>query len=426
MNTDKFYQEVEAFAKEVISNRGMSSYFKKRAKARYEIPEWISLDWLNTNPSTLDTTDVYCLVTCLDDTALKYEKNKNFSKFFSKEETKELIEKIKLKTENKNKEKNKKNKIYPLIFDNCLRVNDDQWVTAITAKQLEQLEKDNVIYYNKNTQREMTRKVISGTETYTITLKKKAVNEIARDMENGLFISNAITLNINEDDTETEFEFDDTTSQIIITKGKLDIIDGYHRFRAMMKNMADIDNFDYPMILNIVAFSEEKANRYIVQEDKRNKISSGYLKSVDSLNVVSQLLNRINTTTGCTYGKIGRDDEKDKISQNQFHQWITKCLDIRDKKDIITYKNIFIEIFNGIDEKIGDIGKISFCQLGMIVICLSKHQDNPELVNELIGDILLNYDFDESKFSRKVVNKRSVEAISSYISERERTVYNYV
>ena len=423
MNTDKFYQEVEAFAKEVIANRGMSSYFKKCAKTRYGIPEWISLDWLNTNPSMFNTVDFYCLVTCLDDTALKYERNKNFSKFFSEEEAKGFMEKIRLKAENKNKEKNK---IYPLIFDNCLRVNDDQWVTAITAKQLEQLEKDNVIYYNKNTQREMTRKVISGTETYTITLKKKAVNEIARDMEHGLFISNAITLNINEDDTETEFEYDDTTSQIIITKGKLDIIDGYHRFRAMMKNMADIDNFDYPMILNIVAFSEEKANRYIVQEDKRNKISSGYLKSVDSLNVVSQLLNRINTTTGCTYGKLGRDDEENKISQNQFHQWITKCLDIRDKKDIITYKNIFIEIFNGIDEKIGDIGKLTFCQLGIVVACVSKHQDNPEFVNELIVDILSNYDFDEKKFSRKVVNKRSIEAINSYINEREKAVCDYV
>lgn len=415
-----FYQEIENFSKDILFNRNMSSYFKRQVKSRYGIPEWVSLEWLNSDPLTLDEVDLYCLATCLEDTTEKYKIKKSFSKYIKIPN--DILKKIEAKYGNRKSDK----KIYPLIFDNCLRVNEDQWVTTVTAKQLDRLEKDGVIYYNKNTQRQMTRRIVSGEDTYTVTLKKRAVNEIARDMEHGLFISNAITLNINEDDVDTSYEYDETTSQIIVSEGKLDIIDGYHRFRAMMKNVAEIEGFDYPMILNIVAFSEEKANRYIVQEDKRNKINQLHLRSINSLNEIGQLINRINTTVGCTYGKIGREDETNKISRTQLHQWIEKSLKIEDKKDVIKYKNIFIEIFNHIDEERGDIAQLTFCQLGVIVICISKYPDNPEIAMELIDKVLLNYCFDESRFARKVVNKRSIEAIREYVNEKEKVVCEHV
>ena len=90
-------------------------------------------------------------------------------------------------------------------------------------------------------------------------------------MSKGEFVPNALTLNLNVDDPEVDFDI--VGSELILNSGKFDIIDGFHRFRAAINTKIKNPDFQFNFILNIMNFTEDKACQYIEQEDKRNKIS---------------------------------------------------------------------------------------------------------------------------------------------------------
>ena len=200
---------------------------------KYNIPTRIITKALNNDEADISALKdselfliMYSIIQAGEDYNIEYV---NLENYFTKEE---------IKAYSNSSYKQEKKEIFPITIPNCIEVNPgEQWVTTMTARTLDELNEMQLINYNKNTQRNLTKKKIGNRYEYGITLKQKSVKEISELMKQGRFISNDITLNLNWEDPNLDFEYDPETNTIILNNGKFDIIDGYHRFRAIIKNI---------------------------------------------------------------------------------------------------------------------------------------------------------------------------------------------
>jgi len=197
---------------------------------------------------------------------------------------------------------------FPLEFS-MKQVAEDQWTGATTVSDLMKLRDAQIINYNENTQRIMKRVEKGNEEFYSISLNVKAIKSIEQLFMDGTYIPNTITLNMPEN---TLYKFDKDSETLIIKKmDHFDITDGYHRYIAMSNCYNLNPDFDYPMILCITNYSEDKCRQMIWQEDQKTKmakVDSNSLNLQSSANKVVQKLNTdssfyligsINTNGGC-------------------------------------------------------------------------------------------------------------------------------
>lgn len=179
---------------------------------------------------------------------------------------------------------------FPIRIKNMAKIADDQYIGAISLKELMMFRNSQLINYNENSQRTMKRLVKGNNEFYQISLNKQAVSEIRELIEKQYYIPNTITFNMPEDTEYTYVNGDLVIKEIT----HFDILDGYHRYIAMSQ-IYDIDNsFDYPMELRVVMFHEEKAKQFIFQEDQKTKMKkteSDTFNQYNAGNIVSERLN---------------------------------------------------------------------------------------------------------------------------------------
>ena len=201
------------------------------------------------------------------------------------------------------KSKNNNNPIeFPLRFP-MIQIADDQWIGKITAKELIRLRRADMITYNKSAQRR-AKTIVRGDKEFTrLNVMVGVVNKIADLLVKHRFISNAITLNIP--DGMADFFYDSKNKELVINSLRsFDIIDGFHRYVAMC-NVADENiDFDYPMELRLVAFSEEKANNFIWQEEQKTRMSVVDAKSYNMNDLANKIANRIAESSICALSEI--------------------------------------------------------------------------------------------------------------------------
>ena len=281
-------------------------------------------------------------------------KNEKLLKYFTQHEHNAY-----LKTKNRQNVQEK----YPIEFDNVIQIANDQWVTVINTDKLFELYKNQIINYNKNTQRPVIVKEKGGVTEYKIFVNKQSIEEISSLMKQNLFVPNDITLNMNIDNPEIDFEY--KNGKIIVYSGLLDIIDGYHRYRAIIKNKLEDDTFEFTMVLNVMNFDEVKACTYIAQQDKRNKINKTVTRTMDATNPINTLIQRLNEDTRCYIsGKIGRT-ETDKINSIWLFELIDSCYKIKDRSEIISLHKYLKNIFNTIVED--ELMEYDFTTLAIII-----------------------------------------------------------
>lgn len=187
----------------------------------------------------------------------------------------------------------KKKKKNLLIFEDVRQVARDIWTVVVPAKRIVDLYRANKITYNPETQRDP--KIIRSGDTIisTINVNASAVEAIRDDLIDGVFIPNTITFNVPMND-RSSIAYDKNKNRLVITGG-IDILDGYHRSAGIVAASRELnDNLDINFELRITNFNVEKARRFIVQEDKRNSISKEYIKSIDTTDYISNVINDIN------------------------------------------------------------------------------------------------------------------------------------
>lgn len=269
------------------------------ANETYDIPKGIVSDLISRR-MTMSEASEFMLFILLDSmhSVLKEDKIQGIDKFYTMQEaqyyrkSKYEVEKIK----------------FPLVFK-MIQVENDQWVGKIDVKTLMRLRQAQLINYNTNAQRTMSKIVKGDKEIYKITLNQKAVSEIADAYTHNTFIPNTVTLNIPIE-SDSEFYYDnDTNSLIIKSLDHFDITDAFHRYIAASQ-VSDLNNdFNYNMELRIVNFTEDKAKQFIYQEDKKTpmrKIDSNSMNMNKAANIV---VTRLNENVRCNLkGLISRNE----------------------------------------------------------------------------------------------------------------------
>lgn len=273
-----------------LENKKKVQQYIRDARETYEVPEKLFSDYITIRKS-LTEADTFMLFILSD---ILFGANKT-RKYFTENEYKSL---------SKAKWHTAKVK-FPICFA-MTKINDTQYTGKITVKELMLLKDAQLINYNENAQRTMRHIVKGEMEYYQISLNKEAVHAIMESYENELYIPNTITLNLPEN---VEYSYDEKKKQLVIHKmDYLDILDGYHRYIAMSKLFSQDPSFDYDMELRIVQFSEEKARRFIWQEDQKTKMRKIDSDSMDVAKVSNKIVDRMNNNSNFILaGKISRN-----------------------------------------------------------------------------------------------------------------------
>lgn len=268
---------VEKICKKLLLQKNYKTSINKLTRSieqKHNIPIIISNDYISLmkNPVDAPIEILFCIIEAISDQLIsKYFEEKEIKKYSTyKYDTKKLK--------------------FPLKFE-ATQISDTQWIGRITVKELINLQ--SIIKYNTNTQRSLKRTTVNGVEVYNIFLNEKALNEITEAYLNKTYIPNTITLNIPED---VDFEYKEG-NLIFKSLEALDIIDGYHRYVAMIRAYSADSRFDYPMEVRWTVFGEDKARQFIWQEDQKTKMRKIESASFNQNNPGNQLINMLNQVT---------------------------------------------------------------------------------------------------------------------------------
>ena len=282
--------------------------------------------------------EIYCVLYFLDNKCLK--------KYFTQDELDfmkdERIEKEVLD--------------FPIKFDDMIEIAPDQWIGKITTKQLMQLKKARLINYEEGEQRGYQRIKSGSMEIWKPFVSQKNVREIKKAMENDEYIPDPLTLNMPEGSEYTYNQEDHALKVISLPKGMFNLDDGYHRYLAISQLYDFNHDFDYPMELRIVNFSNSKANRFIYQQDQKTPMKKIVSESMNPDAVANKIVNFLKQDSGCyVSGMIGRNgaDINDAVLSKLVNYFFVPLEYKRGKKEgemafVMSVKNSLKEKFNTI------------------------------------------------------------------------------
>ena len=311
---------------------------------------------------------------------------------------------------------------FPLVFK-MFQVTDDQWIGKITVDMLMKLRQAQLLNYNVNAQRTLTRVVKGDKESYKITLNQKAVNEIQNSFENNEFIPNTITLNIPME-TEYDFYYDESSCSLIINSLEhLDISDGFHRYISACQ-LRDINpDFDYPMELRILNYTEDKAKQFIYQEDKKTFMKKIDSRSMNMNRAANIVVTRVNENIRCNLkGMINRNDglihfgELADLVDYFYFKGITKekerSVSMQAIKELTDNFNFLTEY----DEKYLE-QKMSYRTLLVVMFCFDyfNDKDKTEMCNVIEKVSVTVENSDNKKFANKTPRKNLMSEIEEIV-----------
>ena len=98
---------------------------------------------------------------------------------------------------------------FPIIIP-CIQVASDQWIGATDTKFFMDLRRAQMINYNENAQRVLTKVTkANGEESYKITIVEETVAGICERLDRNEYIPTPITLNIPQEDDDANFYYDE-------------------------------------------------------------------------------------------------------------------------------------------------------------------------------------------------------------------------
>lgn len=261
---------LETICRGQLGNKRQLQKYAKDAFEQHNLPLDIAMDYITLKKPFAEATqhEIFIIASVVEE--------KLTNEFFDKSEIKEYSKKFKA-----GKLK------FPLTFD-VVQIREDQWIGKITVKDLMQLRDAQLINYDENAQRPLQRIVNKDDiETWKIALNKQAVEKIKESFENRDYLPNTITLHFHEDPSNY---YNEEEKCIYIGKEEpFDILDGYHRYIAMSDIYNVNKDFNYPMELRLVCYSESKEKQFIWQEDQKTKMRKVDSKSLNQ----NDLANRI-------------------------------------------------------------------------------------------------------------------------------------
>lgn len=338
--------------------------------------------------------------------------------------------------------KEKSNKIF---FDNCVQVTPNMYACGkVSIQKIVRFQDDSLTVYNKETQRETEkRQTINGIKE-RIKVYKKSIREIRDNMLQGSYFPTAITYNILANGFE-KYEYDVEKKQLTIEideNNEVSIIDGFHRISGAMEALRMNPNLEQYLQVNIFHLDIQSAQRYILQESKKNEISKELLSYFDTDNVASKLVNDIDSegtiNTNFIKGKLGQDFDAVHLQYKYcMYSTLIKAIednfkldkkDVRNTRQIKEYlKDFFnevISIYKNDFEDVEKSRKTSFITngntfYGYVAIASKLYQQNKW--QDKLDIILSQIDFNKKNDMWKGTGMTSKNITNKQIA----SLYNY-
>ena len=400
---EELANKIKPLCEKVLFDKEKSNNILQEMQTSFNIPTGMTMDLLTGRINLEDANEfvLFALCRCLDKELEKDNTNKYFTS---------------IEIEGYSKSKYQEETIKFPIEIKCIPVAADQWIGSVDVDFIMKLRKAQLINYNANAQRTL-QKVVKGERSYyKITLNKDAISKITESMNNGNYIPNTITLNMPE---TADFSYDD--SKCILTIKSLDhfdISDGYHRYIAMGQLKDKNPDFNYPMELRIVMFSEDKVKQFIYQEDQKTK-----MKKIDSDSM------NMNAPENLVIERLNRDvmfNLKNKIARNngsinygelatviKYFYFKGQTVD-KSVRRIIEVENEIRDRFNKLTEANTDLldKNYSFAELMIIFYTfdnVATTEYNPERTIKLLNKV---NELDSKIFATKIPRKGMISTIN--------------
>jgi len=400
---EELANKIKPLCEKVLFDKEKSNNILQEMQNSFNIPTGMTMDLLTERINLEDANEfiLFSLCVCLD----KELDKENVFKYFTP-----------IEIDGYSKSKYEEDTIKFPIEIKCVPVSADQWIGSVDVDFIMKLRKAQLINYNVNAQRTL-QKVVRGEKSYyKITLNKDAINKICESMNDGNYIPNTITLNMPE---TANFSYDDSKCVLTIKSlDHFDISDGYHRYIAMGQLKDRNPDFNYPMELRIVMFSEDKVKQFIYQEDqktKMRKIDSDSMNMNAPENLVVERLNRdvmfnLKNKIARNNGSINYGELASVIKYFYFKgQGIDKSV-----RRIIEVENEVRDKFNKLTETYSNLLDKNYSFIELMIIFYTF--DNIETVdyNPEHTFILLNKTdkLDSKMFATKTPRKGMISAIN--------------
>lgn len=329
---------------------------------------------------------------------------------------------------------------YPIIFDNVMKISEDHFVTYKTAQEVAGYYAKNLIVYNKQTQRNAKYSEYQDKIVEMISINKASITDIQNDIVEGRQITNFITFNILQNGEES-FVYDAKSKTLTVHEGEIDILDGFHRSLGMLSAVQKEPNVKYITGINIVNWDIEKSRRFIVQEDKRNKINPSHVKSMNPEKYENIIIKKLNESSSSDFkGKITTDNVLIRKHRALTTYDIVNNTVLREYEDIKTNRDAnivaewLIEFFNELIglypteflteiESTKEISFINNENMFAGYITLAKELQNVSNWRQKLQEIMNKIDFSinnpkwESLKTATELNRKLLKNISNYFRE---------
>ena len=278
---------------------------------------------------------------------------------------------------------------FPLKL-HLIKITDEQYIAKTSARFLMQLREQQLINYNAETQRALRVILQGGTKILRPYINDKAVTHIDKCFMDGIFIPNMITLNINYDDENADYTYNEKEEMLYINNiSAFDIVDGYHRYLGLSRNYDRDNNWDYPMMIQITTFPLGKARQMIYQENQKTKMQEVSLSTYNQYDIGNIVVNRLNSDPNCDMcGKIDVNEGlinpgilAQAISRLYFDNKSGRKEAIAASKELIIQLNKFVETEMTYMEKQWDVYEILVITYGFY------NKYTPERINEALNNI---------------------------------------
>ena len=234
-----------------------------------------------------------------------------------------------------------------------IKIAEDQYIGKTSGQFLMQLREKQLINYNQETQRALRVQIRGGEKILRPFVDSKTVSNISEMFIDNTFISNVITLNINFDDEKADWYYDEKEMEFVVRNiTAFDITDGYHRYLGMGRAYDKDNTWDYPMILQITAFSEGRARQMIWQENQKTLMTEADISVYNQNNSGNIITERMNKDS--RFYLCGELSYKGLIDHILFTDTINRLWfgkDAPEKNTIVLTKELIYQINLVLEEK---------------------------------------------------------------------------
>lgn len=259
---------------------------------------------------------------------------------------------IEIKEAEKYKKENEEVLDGDLIFENVLQVEEDQWVTVLTSQKIKQLYNSFRVFYRPETQRGMVSYRSGNSIIKRIDVNIRVVNNIAKKLIDGSFITNTITFNVLKDGNDNIEYNPDNMSLIIGKESEIDVVDGFHRSYAILKALITKPNLNKNWEVRIVNWDIDKAQRFIYQESLQTPLKKSRQEELNQSKLENQIVKNLN--------EMARNELQYKITTDylliknnsayvmfdDLSDAIKEVFTIKSQRDVKKITKFLIEFFN--------------------------------------------------------------------------------